>query len=67
MERNDLDSSEREDRTQEVMFLDDVLKGNESTMEGNGVEQVDVGLRSPPAGGAMVDVDAAKPAHADEM
>lgn len=66
-ERYDPDDSEREDRKQEVLLLDDVFKGNESTVEENGVESVDVGLPSSSAGGAKVDVDAAKPAHADEM
>lgn len=67
MERYDRDDSTREDRKQEVLLQDDPLKGNESVTEGNGAEPVGVGLPSRPAGGAVVDVDVTKPAHADEM
>ncbi|XP_053095645.1 cyclic AMP-responsive element-binding protein 3-like protein 4 [Pangasianodon hypophthalmus] len=66
-ERYDTDDSQREDRKQEVLLQEDALKGNDSATEGNGAESVGVGLPSPPGGGAVVDVDAAKPAHADEM
>lgn len=66
-ERYDTDESRKEDRKQEVLLQNDTLKGNESVTEGNGVEPVGVGLPSRPAGGAVVDADVAKPAHADEM
>lgn len=64
-ERYDTDDSKGEDRKQEVLLQDDTLKGNDSATQGNGVDSV--GLPSRPAGGAVVDVDMAKPAHADEM
>ncbi|TSK77023.1 hypothetical protein Baya_5434 [Bagarius yarrelli] len=58
---------ERSDRKQEVLFQEEVLKGNYSATEENRVESVGIGLPSPPAGGAVVDSDTTKPAHADEM
>lgn len=66
-ERYDTDDSKGEDRKQEVLLQNDTLKGNYSVTQGNGVDSVGVGLPSRPAGGAVVDVDMAKPAHADEM
>lgn len=66
-ERYDTDDPTVEDRKQEVLLKNDVLKGNDSVTEGNGAESVGVDLSSPPGGGAVADVDAAKPAHADEM
>ncbi|KAK3551828.1 hypothetical protein QTP70_029004 [Hemibagrus guttatus] len=60
VQRDDADTSESEDRKQEVLLQDDALGGNCSVTDGNGAE-------SHPVGGAVVDVDAAKPAHADEM
>lgn len=55
------------DDSKEVLLQDSALRGNDSATEGHGAESVGVGLLSPLAGGAVVDVDAAKPAHADEM
>lgn len=66
-EHYDMEKSNREEKKQEVLLQDDALKGNDSTTEGNGDESVGVGLAALPAGGAVVDVDMAKPAHADEM
>ncbi|KAG7335423.1 hypothetical protein KOW79_000116 [Hemibagrus wyckioides] len=60
VEREGADTLEREDRKQEVLLQDDALRGNRSATVGNGAE-------SYPVGGAAVDVDTAKPAHADEM
>ncbi|XP_060776886.1 cyclic AMP-responsive element-binding protein 3-like protein 4 [Neoarius graeffei] len=62
--RLELDDS---DGSEEAPLQENTLRGNESATDGNGAESVGVGLLSPPAGGAVVDVDAAKPAHADEM
>lgn len=64
MRRLELDDS---DGSEEALLQENTLRGNESATDGNGAESVGVGLLSPPAGGAVVDVDAAKPAHADEM
>lgn len=66
-ERYDTGDLKRQDRKQEVLRQDDALKGNCSAGKGNGAESVGVSLQSPPAGGPVVDVDASKPAHADEM
>lgn len=67
VERFDSDDAKRDDRKQEVVLPDDAMKLNDSTVEGNGVEPVSVDSPSPSAGGAAVDVDMTKPAHADEM
>ncbi|KAI5618328.1 cyclic AMP-responsive element-binding protein 3-like protein 4 [Silurus asotus] len=66
-ENYDTDDSNRDDRLQEILLQEDTQKGNDSETEENGKELVNVNLQSPPAGGAVVDVDATKPAHADEM
>lgn len=65
VQRDNMDNSKREDRNQEVLLQDDTLTGNRSAAEGKGVESES--SPSHPVGGAVLDVDAAKPAHADEM
>ncbi|KAI5106057.1 cyclic AMP-responsive element-binding protein 3-like protein 4 [Silurus meridionalis] len=66
-ENYDTDDSNRDDRLQEILLQEDTQKGNDSATEENGKEIVNINLQSPPAGGAVLDVDATKPAHADEM
>ncbi|KAK2855293.1 hypothetical protein Q7C36_007162 [Tachysurus vachellii] len=65
VQRDNMDNSKREDRKQEVLLQDDALTRNRSVTEGKGAESES--SPSHPVGGAVLDVDAAKPAHADEM
>ncbi|XP_062848636.1 cyclic AMP-responsive element-binding protein 3-like protein 4 [Trichomycterus rosablanca] len=61
------EGSEAEKSAQEVLVVDVQQKQNDSTVVENQQKSMDVDSDSPAAGGSKLDVDAAKPAHADEM